>query len=143
MTNDNSKTKVLFVCVGNQIRSQMAEGFARDGGSAFLSVFSAGVAHSGLVDPEAIAVMQEKGIDIRGQRSKGLSDVPLGEMDYIINISGYPNEDVFPAALSAKVITWNISDPLSENRDRFRRARDIIEGKVEDLLRQIWQAKSG
>ena len=139
---DNTKAKVLFVCIGNQIRSQMAEGFARHGGSAFIAAFSAGVAHSGIVGTEVIEVMKEKGISLNGQYSKGLSDVPLGEMDYIVNISGYPNEKVFPAALPATIIVWRIDDPLGESVDRFRVTRDIIEGKVEDLLREIWQTKT-
>ncbi len=139
---DNTKTKVLFVCIGNMIRSQMAEGFARHAGSAFTTVFSAGVAHTGVVSEEATVVMGEKGIDIHRQYSKGLSDVPIGEMDYIVNISGYPNEKVFPAALPAKIIIWRIDDPLGESVDRFRITRDIIEGKVEEFLRQLWQTKT-
>jgi arsenate reductase len=141
MNSDNSKTKVLFVCIGNQIRSQMAEGFARHSGGAFVTVFSAGVAHSGIVGHETVEVMREKGIDISRQYSKGLSDVPIGEMDYIVNISGYPAEKVFPAAVNAKVIVWDISDPLGEGVDKFRTARDIIEAKVDALLREIWQGK--
>jgi arsenate reductase (thioredoxin) len=141
MTKD-SKTKVLFVCIGNMIRSQMAEGFARHSAGAFVAAYSAGVRHAGALSEEAAHVMGEKGIDIHRQYSKGLDDVPLGEMDYIVNMSGFPNEKVFPAALPARFITWQVGDPLGGSIDRFRKVRDEIETKVDDLLRAIWHEES-
>jgi protein-tyrosine-phosphatase len=141
MAKDN-KTKVLFVCIGNMIRSQMAEGFARHSAGAFVAAYSAGVRHTGSVSEEAAHVMAEKGIDIHRQYSKGLGDVPFEEMDYIVNMSGYPNEKVFPAALPARFITWQVNDPLGGNMDRFRRVRDEIEAKVDDLLRAVWSEAS-
>jgi len=141
MTKDG-KTKVLFVCIGNMIRSQMAEGFARHNAAAFVAAYSAGVSHAGAVSEEAAHVMGEKGIDIHRQYSKGLDDVPLHEMDYIVNMSGYPNEKVFPAALPARFITWQVGDPLGGSIDRFRKVRDEIETKVDDLLRAIWHEES-
>ena len=139
MKESGNKKQVLFVCIGNMIRSQMAEGFARNGGSAFVEAHSAGVSHTGVVSEEAVTVMTEKGIDLKGQYSKGLSDVPLAEMDYIINMSGYSNESVFPAALRGTVLTWPIKDPLGGSLEGYRRTRDVIESKVDDLLRRIWQ----
>ncbi len=138
MAKGSGKVKVLFVCVGNMVRSQMAEGFARSTGSAFTEIYSAGVRHTGEMSDEAMLVMSEKGIDISGQYSKGLDDVPLGEMDYIVNMSGYPNDVAFPAAPPARIITWDVSDPLGGSMDRFRRTRDLIETKVEDLMRALW-----
>lgn len=138
MTNKGNKTKVLFVCIGNMIRSQMAEGFARHLGSAFVEAYSAGVRHTGVVSEEAVLVMAEKGIDIKEHHSKGLSDVPLAEMDYIVNMSGYPNEAVFPPGLRATVVAWQVGDPLGGGVERFRRARDFIESQVEGFLREIW-----
>lgn len=132
------KVKILFVCIGNMVRSQMAEGFARGAGSAFAEVYSAGLSPTGSVSDEAIFVMRERGIDISGQRSKGLSNVPVEAMDYIVNMSGYPNEVVFPKAPPAKLISWEVADPLGGNLDRFRRVRDLIESKVEELLRELW-----
>ena len=138
MTKDSKKTKILFVCIGNMIRSQMAEGFARHNAGAFVAAYSAGVRHTGTVSEEAAHVMSEKGIDIHRQYSKGLGDVPLEEMDYIVNMSGFPNESVFPASLGARVIAWQVSDPLGGSIDRFRKVRDEIETKVDDLLRAVW-----
>lgn len=142
MSQHGKKTKVLFVCIGNMIRSQMAEGFARHNAGAFVAPFSAGVRHTGEVSEEAAHVMGEKGIDIHRQYSKGLEDVPLGEMDYIVNMSGFPNEKVFPADLKARFITWQVGDPLGGSIDRFRKVRDEIETKVDDLLRAIWHEES-
>jgi arsenate reductase len=132
------KKKVLFVCIGNMIRSQIAEGFARRHGSAFVEAYSAGIRHTGHVSDEAVHVMEEKGIDIGEQRSKGFTDVPLQEMDYIVNMSGYPTEKVFPNGLGATFVTWDVPDPLGGGVDRFRRTRDAIEGMVDELLRRIW-----
>jgi len=143
MGNDsNRKTKILFVCIGNMIRSQMAEGFARHAGGGFVEPYSAGVRHTGMVSEEAVQVMREKQIDIHRQFSKGLGDVPLEEMDYIVNMSGFPNESVFPPSPGPRVITWQVGDPLGGSIDRFRKIRDEIESKVEDLLRAVWHESS-
>jgi arsenate reductase len=132
------KKKVLFVCVGNMIRSQIAEGFARRHGSAFVEAYSAGLRHTGYVSEEALHVMEEKGIDIGAHHSKGLADVPLEEMDYIVNLSGHSNDKVFPNGLGATFVSWEVPDPLGGGVDRFRRTRDAIERMVDDLLRRIW-----
>lgn len=139
----DGKKKVLFVCIGNMIRSQIAEGFARRHGSAFVEAYSAGLRHTGYVSEEAAQVMEERGIDIGGQHSKGLADVALEEMDYIVNISGYSNEKAFPAALGATFVEWEVPDPLGGSMDRFRRTRDAIERLVDELLRRIWSEGSG
>lgn len=143
MNKGSRKKKVLFVCIGNMIRSQIAEGFARRHGSAFVEPYSAGLRHTGHVSEEAIHAMEEKGIDIGGQRSKGLAEVPLEEMDYIVNMSGHPSEKVFPNGISATFVEWNVPDPLGGSVDRFRRTRDSIEKMVDGLLRQIWSESAG
>ncbi len=143
MSKTSCKKKVLFVCIGNMIRSQMAEGFARNGGSAFVEAYSAGVHPTGMVSEEAAHVMFEKGIDIQRQHSKGFDEVPVGEMDYIVNMSGYANEKVFPASLPATVISWKIGDPLGGSIAQFRTVRDEIGTRVDELLRRIWRESSG
>ena len=143
MNKASGKKQVLFVCIGNMIRSQMAEGFARNGGSAFVEAYSAGVRHTGMVSEEAVHVMTEKGIDIKRQHSKGFDEVRLEDMDYIVNMSGYANESVFPASLPATVISWKIGDPLGGSIARFRTVRDEIGTRVDELLRRIWRESSG
>jgi len=136
------RKKVLFVCYGNMIRSQMAEGFARDMGDAFLDVYSAGVNHTGVVSDEAIVVMDEKGIDINGQHSKGLRDIPIEEMDYIVSLTDKPARDMAPQGFTGETLDWNIEDPIGGPFNHFRVARDKIEARVKELVKIIWQ-KSG
>ena len=143
MSKISGKKKVLFVCFGNMIRSQMAEGFARNGGSAFIDAYSAGVRHTGLVSEEAVHVMLEKGIDIHRHHSKGLDEVPVEEMDYIVNMSGVSNGAIFPASLRATLVTWKIGDPLGGSMAQFRVVRDEIGTEVDELLRRIWRESSG
>jgi arsenate reductase len=134
----SEKTRVLFVCYANMIRSQMAEGFARDMGAAFLDVHSAGIRPTGIVSEEAKLVMAEKNIDISAQRSKGLSDVPASEMDYIVNMSGYSADDAVPAGFGGTVVEWRVEDPVGKPIDYFRSARDTIEEKTRDFVRRLW-----
>lgn len=139
MAHKQSKPGILFVCIGNMIRSQMAEGFARKFGGSFLDVFSAGMAPTGVVAEEAVIVMEEKGIDISRQRSKGLADVPLRDMAYVVSMTGRPAEQICPPGFQGTPVTWNINDPLGRSVDRFRIARDEIEEKVKALIQDIWQ----
>jgi arsenate reductase len=140
--SESSKKKVLFVCVGNMIRSQMAEGFARDGGSAFLDTFSAGVTPTGVVSEEAVAVMKEKGIDISDQYSKGLGDVPIAEMDYIVNMSGYDLNSVLPFDVPGTIVDWQVEDPLGRSLQYFRQTRDHLEPRINEFLRWLWKEDS-
>jgi len=95
------------------------------------------------VSEEAVHVMMEKGIDIKRQHSKGFDEVPLGERDYIVNMSGYTNEKVFPASLPSTVTSWKIGDPLGGSIAQFRTVRDEIGTRVDELLRRIWRESSG
>ena len=139
MMSKSEKKKILFVCYANMIRSQMAEGFARDMGSAFLDVYSAGVHPTGVVGPEAIDVMKEKGIDISRQTSKRIGDVPIMEMDYVINMSGYPIHMVCPPGYEGTAIDWQIDDPVGKSVDYYRGARDAIEERVKKFVKTLWK----
>lgn len=138
----DKKQKVLFVCIGNMIRSQMAEGFARDMASSFLDVYSAGVRHTGAVSEEAVVVMEEKGVDIRSQWSKGLKDVPLEEMDYVISLCRYKAEDMCPPSFKGAPLNWPVDDPLGHAFEYFRAARDEIENKVKSFVQDLWKSGS-
>ena len=128
------KMKLLFVCVENARRSQMAEGFANAFGQGRLEVYSAGSRPSFQVDPLAIEVMKEKGIDLSARRPKGLNDLPPVEMDYLITMGC---EETCPAIPAKKVIEWEIPDPKGKSIDVFRQVRDLIENKVTALLQEI------
>ena len=128
------KKKFLFVCVENARRSQMAEGFAEALGQGKIEVYSAGSNPSFLVDPLAIEVMKEKGIDLSARRPKSLNDLPPIEMDYLVTMGC---EEACPAIPAKKVIDWEIPDPKGKSLDTFRNIRDIIEEKVRTLLKEI------
>lgn len=142
MNAKSGKTKVLFVCYANMIRSQMAEGFARQLGSAFLEIYSAGIRPTGLVSPEARLVMEEKGIDLSGQSSKGLDAVPIADMDYIVNLSGYPPDAIRPKSFGGEIIEWQIGDPVGKPMDYYRSARDTIEELVRNFVQKMWKKGS-
>lgn len=139
MMSKSGKKKILFVCYANMIRSQMAEGFARDKGSAFLEVYSAGIHPTGVLSPEAIAVMKDKGVDISEQKSKGIGDVPIMEMDYVINMSGYPIHMVCPPGYEGTAIDWKIEDPVGKSVDYYRSACDAIEERVNKFVKTLWK----
>jgi arsenate reductase len=121
------------------IRSQMAEGFARKLGSAFLDVYSAGLHPTGVVSLEATTVMEEKGIDISSQSSKSLRDVPVEDMDYILNMSGYPSGHICPPSFGGVLIDWEIGDPVGRPMDYYRSARDAIEERVREFVQRLWK----
>jgi len=126
--------KIVFICVENARRSQMAQGFAEVFGGEKVEVYSAGSIPSSQIDPIVIEVMKEKGIDVSGRRPKGLNDLPPIEMDYLITMGC---EETCPAISSKKIIEWNIPDPKGKSIDVFREVRDMIEDKIRVLLAQI------
>ena len=127
------KKKILFVCVENARRSQMAQGFAKVFGGERVEVFSAGSRPSFQVDPLAIEVMKEKGIDLSARRPKSLNELPPIEMDYLVTMGC---EEACPAIPAKKVIDWEIPDPKGKSLDTFRNIRDIIEEKVRAVLKE-------
>ncbi len=136
-----AKKKILFVCIGNMCRSQMAEGFARALGGNSVEVYSAGTNHTGLVSAEAIAVMDEKGIDISDQYSKGLEDVPLTEMDYIVSMANRSANELCPPSFQGERIDWRVEDPIGGSKDAFRIIRDDLGERIKQLLESIWKGK--
>ena len=126
--------KILFVCVENACRSQMAQGFAESFGKGRVELYSAGSRPSSHINPVAIEVMKEKGIDLSGRRPKGLNDLPSVEMDYLITMGC---EETCPAVPTKKIIDWQIPDPKGKSIDVFRNIRDTIEEKVRTLLKEI------
>ena len=131
--------RVLILCTGNSARSQMAEGLLRhDGGPAF-AVESAGVEAS-FVRPQAIAVMDEIGIDISGHRSKSVAEFMSQNFDYVITVCDNANErcPIFPGRTER--IHWSFDDPataIGDEEDQlavFRRVRDEIRHKLRLFL---------
>ena len=128
------KRKIVFVCVENARRSQMAEGFAKILGQGKVDVYSAGSRPSGIIDARVIEVMKEKGIDLSANRSKGLDDLPPIEMDYVVTMGC---EETCPAVLAKRSIEWEIPDPKGKSIDEIRKIRDLLEAKVTLLLEEV------
>lgn len=124
--------RVLFVCVENTCRSQIAEGFARSMG---LEADSAGVRAGSAVNPDAVEVMSEIGIDISGQSSKSVDSLELGTYDTVVSMCSVDTADLCPATFMGTQANWNIEDPKGKSLDVFRRIRDLIEEKVKALAK--------
>ena len=137
----DQKTKVLFICIGNMCRSPMAEGFARAMGDDVVETNRAGIHPTGVVSEDAIFMMEENGIDISRQRSNGLVEVPLDEIDIAACMTGIPGSAYLPEDFGGTIIDWDIDDPIGRSLSTFRRVRDEIEEKVKDLLEGIRKAK--
>ena len=129
--------RVLFVCIGNSCRSQMAEGFARAHGEGLLHVESAGLAPAMRVAPDTQRAMLEKGIDISDQFSKDFRFLRGRPFDLIVNMSGYP----MPDGVASPVVEWKIADPIGESMDVYREVREQIARRVLSLIEDIRREK--
>lgn len=135
----SSRMRVLFLCTGNSCRSQMAEGFLRHLAGDKFEAFSAGVKPA-RVNPLAVRVMAEEGIDISGQRPKPAADLISQKFDYVITVCDNAKQacPVFPGR--HEKIHWNLQDPAEaegtdeEKLEVFRKSRGEIRGKVTGFI---------
>jgi len=127
--------RVLFVCVGNSCRSQMAEALARACGGDVLEAESAGLSPCGVIFPPTREVMAEKGISLEEAQSKGIAPERLAQVDLIVNLSGYE----FPYPTAAPVRTWMVADPFGHDLEIHRQIRDQIEARVQELIAELRQ----
>ena len=127
--------KVLFVCVENSARSQMAEGFLQKYSQSFLAS-SAGTEPSSKLNPLAVQAMKEIGIDIVKQKPKLLSDDMIQNSFKVVNM-GCMNKDSCPSLFIKDVINWNISDPKDKTMDEVRKIRDQIKSEVLGLIKKL------
>ena len=134
MTPTSSRLlKILFVCIGNSCRSQMAEAWANQFGNGKVQASSAGSHPLGEITADTYTVMREKGISLDGQWSKSLREVPVAEMDVVVGM-GCDVACPVPAGFKGRLVEWNIPDPYARGIDAFRNARDLIERQVQALL---------
>ncbi|MEK7880815.1 MAG: arsenate reductase ArsC [Deltaproteobacteria bacterium] len=153
------KKKILFVCVGNSCRSQMAEGFAKAYGRDTVEVKSAGTCASGIVHRGAIEAMAEKGIDISAQTSIQLTDDMIEWAEIVVTTGCCSADELYlnvgqgfspavkdadlkvcPTGHKAEKYDWPIGDPLGRPWEVMQSVRDDIEERVKNLLEDI---KSG
>jgi arsenate reductase len=136
-----NKLKILFLCTGNSCRSQMAEGWARHLKGEDIEPYSAGLEAHGL-NPRAVKVMAESGIDISGQKSQEVGEVMAIPFDYVVTVCGHADEHcpAFPG--KTKVVHYGFDDPPKLARDakdeeealsHYRRVRNEIKSFVENI----------
>ena len=126
-----SPKRVLFVCVENSNRSQMAEAFARIHGDEKIDAYSAGSRPSGKINSKAIESMNEVGYDLSRHRSKSLAEIPDVEFDFVATMGC---GDECPSVRAKKREDWDIPDPKNMLPDEFRAVRDMIEARVRKLI---------
>ena len=128
--------KVLFLCIGNSIRSQMAEGFARKYGSDVMEAASAGFAPAAIIQPLTRKVMEEKNINLDEHFPKDLAGVAMSGFDMIVNISGKK----LPTKMPMEVRDWTVEDPMGKDEEHYVIARDQIEHLVMRLILDLRKA---
>ncbi len=126
--------KVLFVCIENSCRSQMAEAFANMHGRDIVEAYSSGSSPSGIVNKKAIAAMSEIGYDLSRHRSKGITEFSDIEFDYVITMGC---GDRCPFIKSRNREDWQIPDPKDMDREGFRKVRDLVRDSVDKLIDQL------
>ena len=131
---DGNKPTVLFVCVHNAGRSQMAAGFMRSLGGDRVDVLSAGSEPKASINPVAVVAMQEVGIDISNQQPKILTTDAVFESDAVITMGCGDACPIFPGK---RYEDWVLEDPAGQDIEFVRRVRDDIKARVETLLSEI------
>ena len=126
--------RVLFVCIENANRSQMAEAFAHMHGGDAVEAFSAGSKPSGKVNPRAIEFMREVGYDLTTHTSKSLAQFDGVEFDVAVTMGC---GDACPNVNAKRHEDWQIPDPKKLSADEYRAVRDLIEQKVKELLKSL------
>jgi arsenate reductase len=140
------KLKILFLCTGNSCRSQMAEGWARHLKGDSIQAFSAGLEAHGL-NPNAVQVMQESGVDITCQKSQKTEEVETIPFDFVITVCSHADANCPIFSCSTTVVHFGFDDPpkLAENAkteeealNHYRKVRDEIRIFVETLPQVLW-----
>jgi arsenate reductase (thioredoxin) len=131
------RTKVLFLCIGNACRSQMAEAIARQRASDVIEASSAGLVPFGEIPGTTLAVLRECGISAEGQTSKPLRPEDMSAADLVVNMTGRSGTAIFKEKAVAPIEDWDVGDPYGSNLAVYREIRDQIEKRVEDLARRL------
>ena len=132
--------KVLFVCMGNCVRSQMAEAIAKHVAADVITAESAGLNPLGFIDKTAIAVLAERSISVEGQYSKGLRSQRFEKPDLVVNMSGVPGTQVFADHVFED---WPIRDPFGEGIGAHRDVCDDLQRRIADLAERLRERAAG
>lgn len=136
-----SVTNILFVCVGNSCRSQMAEAVANKSGKGKVRAWSAGLYPLGWIASGTHIVMEENAFFLDGHWSKGLKDVKIEQMDVVVEM-GREVSCPLPDGFKARLVEWEIPDPFGAALEDYRKTRDLVEEHVTRLLAEIETAPS-
>jgi arsenate reductase (thioredoxin) len=136
--DSSTPKRLLFVCVENSNRSQMAEAFAHIHGGQQVEAYSAGSRPSGRINPKAIDSMKEIGYDLSQHQSKSLSEIPDIEFDFVATMGC---GDACPFVRAKLREDWNIPDPKEMPPEDFRAVRDLIETKVKAVIALLSEAR--
>jgi arsenate reductase (thioredoxin) len=131
-----SRKKILFVCVENSCRSQIAEGLAKTIGKGVIEAYSAGSSPSGKVNEDAIKVMEEEGIDIANNKSKGFDELPIKDFDIVITLGC---KDTCPFIPADNHIEWLIKDPKGKDIAFSKQTKDQIKERITLLIERLSQ----
>lgn len=134
-SNDAKKT-VLFVCIQNAGRSQMAEAFFRKYAPKDYTSNSAGTVPTSEINPIAVEAMKEVGIDINSQKPKDLTEDMMRNATKIVNM-GCMDDKYCPAPFIPKVIDWGIEDPKGKPIEKVRKIRDEIEKRIKEMIPEL------
>lgn len=134
-TTRERSSRVLFVCVENANRSQIAEAFARLHGAAGVEPFSAGSRPAREVSPRAVESMREVGVDLSGKKPTSLAEIPASEYDVVVSMGC--GDEGCPLVRGRRHEQWDIPDPKAMPLEEYRTVRDQIERKVKELLASL------
>jgi len=129
--------RVLFVCVGNSCRSQMAEALARHHASDVIEATSAGISPLGVIADPTRQVLLERGVLMPGHSSKGATEANISSAELIVNMTGIHGKALFRENLSAPVEDWEVTDPYGDDLSVYRRVCDEIEALVIELAARL------
>jgi arsenate reductase len=127
------RKRVLFVCIGNSCRSQMAEGFARTYAKDAIEVCSAGLSPAPIVQGETHRIMGEFGVTLTGQHPKGIELLARERFDVVVNISG----EILPRMDAARILEWKVRDPIGLSEEIYRDVAKELERLVMALVNEL------
>lgn len=137
---DPHPLRLLFVCVENSCRSQMAEAFARELGGRSVEAHSAGSRPSGRVDPRTISFMAELGLDLSSHRSTSVDELTGASFDAVVSMGC---GDACPHVAARRRVDWDVPNPKEMPAEAFRGVRDEIRSRVGELIEELDADRAG
>ena len=134
--------KVAFICYANACRSQIAEGLSKIFGKGLYHAYSAGLYPLGMVARGVYEVMKMRGIDISDQYSKGLEEIPMDEMDFVISLGSFSADSICPLYFSGQKMDWDIPDPYGADIEAYEKVTHIIESKLKKFIKENFNTSS-